>query len=147
MRYLAVLAERPGAEVSALELVRATVGATRATSNQPSRYELLDRRALREYRARLAGLEDQLHQLEAHQDVERAALVRTERDWILQEVAASSGLSRTVRAFVDDGERARIAVTKAIRRAVNSVRAADPWLGELLATRVRTGRRCCLDPA
>jgi hypothetical protein len=147
MRYLALLAQRPGVGVEALELVQATIGGDRTSGRQPARHELVDRQALRAYRLRLAELEDEVHESTSRHDDERAARARAERDWILDEIGAVSGLGGGVRAFTDDAERARIAVTKAIRRAVERVRAADPTLGELLANRIRTGGRCCLDAA
>jgi hypothetical protein len=147
MRYLALLAQRPGVEVSALQLVRATIGGDPTSGRQPARHEVVDRQALRAYRLRLDELDREMDELIAQHDDERAARVQAERDWILDEVAAVSGLGGAARTFTDDAERARIAVTKAIRRAVERVRAAEPTLGEVLATRVRTGGRCCLDAA
>lgn len=147
MRYLAVLAERPGVGVSALELVRATIGGDRATGNDASRHPMLDPRAVRAYRERLRELESEVQELEALNDVGRAAQARAERDWIIDELTAASGLNGSVRTFTDDAERARIAVTKAIRRTLDRVRAADADLGALLAARIQTGGRCCLHTA
>jgi hypothetical protein len=147
MRYLAQLAQRPGVEVSALELVRATTGGDRPPGHPPVRHEMVDRRALRAYRLRLEELEQDMHKHAARYDDGWAARAKAERDWILDEISAVSGLGGGVRAFTDDAERARIAVTKAIRRAVERVRSADPTLGQILATRIRTGGRCCLDAA
>jgi len=39
-------------------------------------------------------------------------------------------------------ERARIAVGKAIRRALGYIHAADPILGDILTRSIETGRRC-----
>lgn len=46
--------------------------------------------------------------------------------------------------FADDGERARIAVTKAIRRSIARVTAADPVIGAELDKRVQTGKAVLL---
>ena len=46
------------------------------------------------------------------------------------------------RRFGDDAERARVSVRKAIIRALNAVRAADPAVGAELAERIVTGTRC-----
>jgi hypothetical protein len=43
-------------------------------------------------------------------------------------------------------ERARIAVTKAIKSAIEKIRHADPALARLLAINIRTGYTCAYDP-
>ena len=147
MRYLAVLAERPGAEVSALELVRATVGATRAPSHQASRLSCSTS-------GPSASTVSVSPSSRTSFTSSKRTMTSSEPRWYAPSATGSSrrsppppGSAGQSARLSSDGERARIAVTKAIRRAVNRVRAADPWLGELLATRLRTGSRCCLDPA
>lgn len=56
--------------------------------------------------------------------------------------AATTGIGGYVRGFPDSGERARIAVGKAIRRALAQIATADPVLGEYLRDGVHTGVRC-----
>ena len=56
------------------------------------------------------------------------------------------GLAGRVRPFTDDGERARLAVGKAIRRAINRIEAVDPLIGRHLRDAVRTGRSCSYRP-
>jgi hypothetical protein len=51
------------------------------------------------------------------------------------------------RRFTGSEERARIAVGKAIRRAIRRVAAADPVIGEELRATVQTGLRCCYRPS
>lgn len=151
MRYLAVLAQRPGQQVTALELVRATLGPTAVSKRRPahevSRQPVIDERALRDYRARLADLTAHLEDLEATGDADRAELLRTERNWIVAELSSATGLSGRSRTFTDDAERARIAVTKAIRRSVDRLRRADAVIGAELSSRVQTGGHCCLHRA
>ena len=61
-------------------------------------------------------------------------------------VAGLAGLSRT-RAFPDQPERARVAVGKAIRRALARIAEADAVIGEHLRQTVHTGVRCSYWPA
>jgi hypothetical protein len=56
------------------------------------------------------------------------------------------GFSGRVRSFHDQGERARVAVGKAIRRALARISEADPILGEHLRQAVHTGIRCSYWP-
>lgn len=79
-------------------------------------------------------------------DLGRAARLRTERDWLLADLAAATGLGGRVRDFANDEERARISIGKAIRRALDCVAAAEPAIGAELRATVRTGRRCCYRP-
>jgi hypothetical protein len=51
-----------------------------------------------------------------------------------------------VRQFATGEERARVAVGKAIRRALDRVAKADPFIGEELRATVQTGLRCCYRP-
>jgi len=62
------------------------------------------------------------------------------------ELQAQTGLGGRARVFADDAERARIAVGKAIRRAVDRVGAADPAIGAELRRGIRTGSACRYQP-
>jgi hypothetical protein len=106
----------------------------------------LDEVAMRDYRRRLAQLQEQIDEYDAMNDLEHATRARTERDWLITELQAAAGLSGRVRYFTDDAERARIAVTKAIHRALNRLEAADATIGAELRSRVQTGLRCCFYP-
>jgi hypothetical protein len=76
----------------------------------------------------------------------RAAKLAAERDALLDQVRAATGLGRRPRVPGSVHERARIAVRKAIVNAVDRVAAADPPLGRLLSDTVTTGAICHYDP-
>jgi hypothetical protein len=59
----------------------------------------------------------------------------------------AAGLAGRSRTFVDDAERARTAVAKAIRRAIDRVGRTEPALADRLRDQVRTGLVCCFIPA
>jgi hypothetical protein len=61
-------------------------------------------------------------------------------------VAGLAGLSETTTAFPDQPERARVAVGKAIRRALARIADADAVIGEHLRQTVHTGARCSYWP-
>jgi hypothetical protein len=108
---------------------------------------VLDGEALRQYRSRLEDLADEVAAAEAVGDEARVAALRSEADWLLHEVRAGTGPGGRQRQFTDGSERARIAVGKAIRRALERVTVADAVIGEELRASVETGTRCCYRPA
>ncbi|MFI6094453.1 hypothetical protein ACIA8G_02805 [Lentzea sp. NPDC051213] len=132
MAHLAVLVANPGREIDAAELVAGAEALTEEITAQ----DQLDLEALRQYRNRLAELRGR----------ELSPAERTEHDWLAGEIAAATGLGGRTRTFSDSGERARIAVGKAIRRAVSALSSADPLIGDHVRERVRTGRRCSYSP-
>ena len=144
MLHLAVLIANPGDEIQAVDLVTG-VAALDNGSDGPVQ-PVLDGAAMREYRQRLDGLRAEIEDLEAAGRPERAERARAERDWLIAELTAATGVAGRARRFPHSGERARIAVGKAIRRAVGHLAEADPVLGEHLRTAIHTGIRCCYRP-
>jgi len=141
MRHLATLLAHPRRAIPAVDLAAGCGGTP--LSAQP----VLDDVARHGYRERLRILVADIEALEAVGDAERAARYRAERDWLLAELSAASGLNGRVRRFTDDDERARIAVGKAIRRAVSRIVEVDPVIGDALRTSVSTGNRCSYTPS
>ncbi|MEV0582114.1 hypothetical protein [Nonomuraea sp. NPDC050310] len=139
MGYLATLLANPGREIRAADLAG---GSEDGVTNQP----LLDGQAERTYKERLNELESDIEELEAMYDTERATALRAERDWLIAELAAATGLGGRVRSFTGSDERARIAVGKAIRRALARIAEADPVIGAELKAGVHTGLRCSYRP-
>lgn len=148
MYHLAVLIANPGREIPALELVaglatlRDAVAGT-AASSQP----LLDREAVQNYRKHLQRLRSEIDELEPRNDLERAEAMRSEYDWLVTQLAGATGFGGRPRRFSDDSERARIAVGKAIRRALSNISHTDLQIGEHLRQRIHTGVRCSFWPA
>ena len=79
-------------------------------------------------------------------DTGRAAKLAAERDALLGQVRAATGLGGRPRVPGSVHERARIAVRKAIVNAIDRIAAADPPLGRLLSDTVTTGGICRYDP-
>jgi tetratricopeptide (TPR) repeat protein len=147
MLHLAVLTANPGTEIAAIELVAGVDGLASAVRGTGlSAQAMLDRNAVQGYRQRLAQLGDELADAEARGDRSALARARSERDWLVSELAAGTGLGGRARAFADDGERARLAVGKAIRRALANIESVDPVVGAHLRSGVHTGVRCWYRP-
>lgn len=144
LRHLAVLFANPGYEISALDLA---AGPGSDPAEGGSAQPLLDDEAKRTYKRRLAQLDAEIEELDAGHELDRASEVRIERDWLVSELTAAAGLGGRTRRFAGSEERARIAVGKAIRRALKRIDAADPVLGEELQATVHTGLLCWYRPA
>jgi hypothetical protein len=142
LSYLAVLLANPGSEIAAIELAAGS-GLADAPPAGGSVQPVLDTRAKQAYQEQLSTLKAEVDEHEANNDLERAERARSERDWLISELAAAAGLAGRLRSFPGNEERARVSVGKAIRRAMNRIEAADPVIGETLRTSIRTGLRCC----
>jgi hypothetical protein len=106
----------------------------------------LDERARRAYRQRLAELDVALEGAAARGDATAAGGLEAERAALVAELKRATGLVGRRRGFSDEGERARVNVTRTIRQALNQVLAADPEAGRHLLASVHTGIRCSYRP-
>jgi hypothetical protein len=156
MRYLARLLADPGREYHVLDLVAAETGSgAQGDSSQAASLprsalgdagEILDARAKDAYRRRLAEIEDDIDQARAIGDTERAAQADAERDFLVRELARAVGLGGRDRRAASASERARVAVTRAVRQAIARIAEHHPQLGEHLSRTIRTGTYCAYFP-
>jgi non-specific serine/threonine protein kinase len=106
----------------------------------------LDSRAKAEYKQRIDELRSDLKEAERFNDSYRAAKTRSEMDAISEQLATAVGLGGRNRRTASNAERARSAVTKCIRRAIQKIGDAIPSLGYHLAARIKTGYFCSYNP-
>lgn len=144
MVHLAVLIANPRQDIAAADLVAGLTGIGTATVDGRAAHPVLDREAVSVYRNRLRQLEAEIDQAAAGSD--QAARARAEREWLVGQLATASGLGGRTRSFPDGAERARVAVGKAIRRALVRISDADAVIGEHLRQAVHTGVRCSYWP-
>jgi hypothetical protein len=144
--HLAVLTANPRQEIRAADLAAGLAALSGAAGDSEAAQPLLDHEAIAEYRHRLKRLDAESDQLEPGSDLGRAASARAERDWLVAQLAAAAGFGGRTRSFPAEGERARVAVGKAIRRAIVRITQADPVIGEHLRQTVHTGVRCSYWP-
>lgn len=139
MHYLARLLASPRVPIAAVDLA----GRRDHAANQT----VLDERARAAYATRARALAAELAQ--AREDADRARVERlgVELDAITTELDHTVGLGGRLRHFPGPAERARTAVRKAIKRAIDAVHAAAPDLAALLDAGISTGYHCCYDPA
>jgi hypothetical protein len=146
MTHLAVLIANPRREIQAAELVAGLDTLSAAVGDGGAAHPVLDRAAVTKYRNRVTQLDVQLGQIGPGDDTASAESARAERDWLTAQLASATGLRGRSRAFPDQGERARVAVGKAIRRALARIDEADPVIGGHLRQAVHTGARCSYWP-
>ncbi len=155
MRYLAHLLDNPDREIHALDLVGA-VDAEPTGDPVVERGEIsvgtgevgpvLDAKAKAAYKARLDELQAESEEADAFNDPERAARAREEIDALLQQLSQAVGLHGRDRPAVAPAERARVAVTKAIRDAMRKIARAHAPLAQHLEATIRTGVYCSYKP-
>ena len=146
MIHLAVLIGNPRQEILAVDLVAGLAALSSAVSDLPAAQPVLDRDAIGQYQKRLHRLDAEIDRLESA-DCGRAADAREERDWLTAQLASAAGFGCRTRSFPDQPERARVAVGKAIRRALARITDANPVIGDHLGQAVRTGVRCSYWPS
>ncbi len=139
---LARLVTNPRHEMLAAEL------AGRPTHRPPDLgAPVLDERAKRDYKKRIAALDAELDRADKTGDKAHADHVATERHALLSELKRAAGLSGRPRRLGDEDERFRINVTRTLWQAVERIEAAAPLAGAHLRASLRTGTRCRYEPA
>jgi hypothetical protein len=155
LHYLAVLLRDPGREVHVSKLLAcpmdvstpAAVAANgRVTGGLYAGVPVLDAQAKAEYKCRINDLRQDLNQAERFNDPQRKTEVQNELQAIADHLASAVGLGGRDRKTSSDAERARSAVTKCIKKAVQKIGEEIPSLGYHLATRIKTGYFCSYNP-
>jgi hypothetical protein len=115
-----ILAAAP-AEVEATDLAGAL-----STVVQRDLGPALDPSAKRAYRRRIAELQAEIDEADDHADFERAVPARLEFDALMTELRRAVGVGGRDRPSGSTAEKARINVTRTVRRALDAVAAATP---------------------
>lgn len=155
LHCLAVLLHNPKREFHVIDLVSRRMDA----STRPAAVVLherrrephagiptLDAQAKAEYQRRLIDLRQNLNEAERFNDLQRKTEAQNEIQVITNYLASAVGLGGRDRKTSSDTERARSAVTKCIKKAIQKIREANPSLGFHLAARIKTGYFCSYNP-
>ncbi|HJQ48394.1 MAG TPA: AAA family ATPase [Amycolatopsis sp.] len=154
LAYLAALVRNPGQDIAAEQLV-ALLAAPGGAGPAPgddlhtggASDVVLDATARAAYRRRLRELDEEIDEAASWHDPDRKAGLEVERDFLIRELAAATGLGGRPRRLGSDAERARVNVTRAIRTAIRRIANQAPELGATLDASVRTGTHCRYDPS
>jgi hypothetical protein len=138
IEHLIRLLELPRQERHVLDLS----GGWAAGERPSSRIEVLDDRARQAYRSRIADLRAALDDADADGDAGRSREIQDELDTLTDELRRAMGLGGRARSMNDDNERARVAVTKALRSTIRRIAERHPILGQHLEQTIRTGTFC-----
>lgn len=128
MAYIALLLQAPGKEVHANAL-RASVSGRCANVVLDSPQELLDQRAIDDYKARLAEVEKSLRSGIADHSSEEGRALLVERAWYEKELQRGADPHGRPKKKSRDVERARKSVSNAVTRAITAIRREHMPLG------------------
>jgi tetratricopeptide (TPR) repeat protein len=154
LHYLSRLLNEPGREFHVLDLVAFERSADHLDAGSRGiafpaagdAGELLDARAKAAYRRRLSEMDEDLAQALAIGETARAAQAEAERDILVRELSRAVGLGGRSRRAGSAAERARSAVTRALRHALVRIRNHDRPLADYLDRTIRTGVYCVYLP-
>jgi hypothetical protein len=156
LHCLAVLLRDPGREFHVRELLACPMDAStpaavvavhgRVTGGFYAGIPMLDAQAKAEYKCRLNELRQDLNEAERFNDPSRRIKVQNEIQAITDRLAAAVGVGGGDRKTSSDVERARSAVTKCIKKAIQKIGDTIPSLGYHLAARIKTGYFCSYNP-
>jgi hypothetical protein len=155
LHYLALLLREPGREFHVRELLASPIHAStsvavavksRVTGGLYGGVPVLDAQAKAEYERRINELRQDLNQAERFNDLHRKTEAQNELQAIADHLASAVGLGGRDRRISSEAERARSAVTKSIKKAIQKIGEAIPSLGYHLAARIKTGYFCSYHP-
>jgi tetratricopeptide (TPR) repeat protein len=155
MRYLARLLAEPGREFHVLDLVAAEAGVgpgsqgtgrAEVDGESGGGLPVIDEQARASYQRRLAEVEDDIEEATRHNDVGRLELAERDREFLIAELKQAVGLGGRHRAVGSDAERARTAVARSIRYALDRLEQHHPPLAAHLHHAVNTGTYCSYRP-
>jgi hypothetical protein len=144
LQPLARLVAEPDREIHARELSGERPG---DNADRGDAGELLDQQARKEYAAQLKELRAEQDEAESFGDLGRVARLREEIEFLTAELSRAVGLGGRARRAGSANERARVAVQRRIRDAIQRVEANAPVIGQHLAATVYTGAFCVYRPS
>jgi hypothetical protein len=121
-------------------------GAQLVTVGLSSGHPVLDAQAKAQYKHRLNELREEFDEAGQRNDAHRAAKAQEEMDAIAQHLFSAIGLGGRDRKTSSDAERARCAVTKRIKQAIQKIAETIPALGHHFSARIKTGYFCSYNP-
>ena len=162
LHYIAHLLGHPGEDIRALDLAAFSGGAGKEVADAASAEdfarsgvlagdlghagEMLDGQSKNDYQRRLTELEDELEEARELGNEERIAKAEDEKETLAREIRRAVGLGGRDRRAASSAERARVAVTRAIRLALERISEQNRDLGRLLSTTIKTGAICSYAP-
>jgi hypothetical protein len=143
LHYLAYLLQHPHQDFPVLALVVQGVTVSEsATSEQQDVPEPHTRAA---YQRRLAELQAEQEEARAFNDLGRVEQVQEKLEVLTQELLSATGFGGHTKE-ASPSERARVNVTRAIKRTIRKITESHPALGQHLIYTIKTGTVCAYAP-
>jgi class 3 adenylate cyclase len=142
IEHLAVLLANPHRDLPAHQLDRGD-----STAPVEAGLPLLDDQARRTYRSRLDELTGEQESADRLGDEAASNRLEQERSAILAELRRATGLAGRARTTGASAERARVNVTRNLKRALEQIQRVAPLAGAQLAASIRTGAQCRYEPS
>ncbi len=149
LAYLARLVAEPRREFHVLDLVAEAQGAAQPAERRLAvgdAGEQLDAQARASYERRLRDAREELEESIARNDRGRIERLQHEIEFVAGELSRGYGLHGRARRAGSAPERARVAVTRAIKYALDRIAEHEPAVAEHLRLAVRTGTFCAYEP-
>lgn len=145
LAYIRQLLQNPRQDMHA-STIRGVVIGEGNTTILGSAGEVLDEQALREYRDRIAEIDEELAEAEANNDLARKGSLDEERAALYAEVGRATGLNGRSREASSDRERARQAVSVAMHRALRAIKKVHEPLWQHLDNSLKIGEFLSYQP-
>ncbi len=133
------LISNPNQEIHCLELMGVPVSVGHSEV-------MIDEKAKKEYRSRLARLQGDIDEAQTMNDQVRAAHLQEEYDKLVDHLSTSLGLGGKSRMLSDQVDKTRSAVTWRIRSAIKKIAESHSSLGNHLSKSIKTGTFCNYSP-
>jgi hypothetical protein len=154
--YIAFMLHDPGREFHVMELLDRGMDVLSLTAGVAANglvrrglyatIPVLDAKAKAQLKSRLNDLRQELNEAERFNDFQRKTQAQNELQAIAEYLTSAVGVGGRDRKTFSDAERARSAVTKCIKKAIQKIGDANPSLGSHLAARIKTGYFCSYNP-
>jgi ATP/maltotriose-dependent transcriptional regulator MalT len=141
MQMLARLVEKADQDIHVLDLS----GSSKAVATGDAG-PALDNEARKQYKERIADLQEQLEEARDLDDIGRVDALQTELDFLGQELSRAFGLGGRARHTGNAAERARVNVRRRIKDAIDRIAEQDTRTGDYLRNAVKTGSYCKYSP-
>jgi len=163
--YLAILLQNPEHSFHVLDLARLVNGSDIPTKEIYSRLskerlaeeelnlsnfgdagQVIDVRALSEYKKEIRDLEEDINEAENNNDFDRLSMLRGEKEFLEQQILAATDLKGRIRKMDGGSNKARNAVSSAIKGSVKKICQKHPEFGQHLQNSIKTGFFCSYVP-
>lgn len=108
--------------------------------------QIIDHRAMAEYKQKFLELEEDIREAENLNQVDRAEALKAEKEFLIKQIGAASGLRGRIRSIPGRKEKIRKSVTNRINDSLKKIQERHPALGHHLRISIKKGSSCSYFP-